>query len=426
MDPVTAVGFVAAVVQLIDVTSEAISYINEVKDAHKERAKLAREGTYLLMLFTDLRYQVEDTGSTDPWFDGLLGAQGGPLEDFKSAMEDFSEKLKPATGLKKIDRTLRWPFEKKEIDRILSKIERLKTLISYALQKDHFKLSRAIKEEVGDVTKGLETMRINHHAEKIRGWLSAPDPSSNHNSAQKKKQPTTGEWFTQSREFTDWKTQPRSFIWLHGIPGCGKTILASTIIQDVIRSFQSHPGIAVAYFYFDYNNSEKQSTGTFLRSLIVQLSGQCPILPDFLQSAYSQSQNGQQQPTDESLELLICQMLKNFDNIYILVDALDECTDRESLLEFKEKLMGWKLDGLHLLTTSRKERDIDDSLQGLVTNQISIQSALVDADIRVHVLERISSDPKLGKWPVNIKKEIEDALTNGAKGMYVSPYSLKF
>lgn len=33
----------------------------------------------------------------------------------------------------------------------------------------------------------------------------------------KKRQPGTGEWFTQSREFAEWKIGAKSFIWLHGI-----------------------------------------------------------------------------------------------------------------------------------------------------------------------------------------------------------------
>ena len=51
----------------------------------------------------------------------------------------------------------------------------------------------------------------------ISKWLAAPLPSLNHNTAIKKKQPRTGEWFTQSEEFTKWKTGTSSFIWLHGI-----------------------------------------------------------------------------------------------------------------------------------------------------------------------------------------------------------------
>ena len=139
MDPVTIVGFVVAVTQLIDVTSKAVNYFNNVKDAPKDRAKLAREATNLLPLLTELRYRVEDTTATDPWFSGLksLGREGGPLIEFKTAMESIVDKLAPATSVVNLKRVLRWPFDKKEIDAMLSKIERLKTLIGLALQEDH-------------------------------------------------------------------------------------------------------------------------------------------------------------------------------------------------------------------------------------------------------------------------------------------------
>lgn len=139
MDPVTVVGFLVAVVQLIDVTSKVVTYFNDVKDAPKERAKLAREATGLLALFTDLRYRMEETASTDPWFSGLqsLGGEGGPLMEFKSAMEDIADKLAPPTRVVNLRRVLSWTLDKKEIGAILSKIERLKTLVGLALQKDH-------------------------------------------------------------------------------------------------------------------------------------------------------------------------------------------------------------------------------------------------------------------------------------------------
>lgn len=53
--------------------------------------------------------------------------------------------------------------------------------------------------------------------EKIKIWLAAPLPSSNHNTAIEKKQPCTGEWFIQSKEFAEWKMGTSSFIWLNGI-----------------------------------------------------------------------------------------------------------------------------------------------------------------------------------------------------------------
>ena len=139
MDPITVVGFIAVVVQLIDVTSKAVNYFNDVKNAPKDRAQLAREATNLLSLITQLRYQVEESTSTDPWFTSLrtLGAKNGPLIELKSEMEIIADKLAPASGFVNVRRALRWTLDKKEVDAILSKIERLKTLIGLALQKDH-------------------------------------------------------------------------------------------------------------------------------------------------------------------------------------------------------------------------------------------------------------------------------------------------
>ena len=50
MDPVSAIGLVASIVQLIATTSKVIKYVDEVKDAPKERASLASEAANLVPL----------------------------------------------------------------------------------------------------------------------------------------------------------------------------------------------------------------------------------------------------------------------------------------------------------------------------------------------------------------------------------------
>lgn len=47
-------------------------------------------------------------------------------------------------------------------------------------------------------------------------------------------------------------------MWLYGIPGCGKTILSSSIIQDTIQRSNDDPTNAVAFYYFDFNEIQKQ------------------------------------------------------------------------------------------------------------------------------------------------------------------------
>lgn len=66
----------------------------------------------------------------------------GPLEQFKAALETLAAKLAPADGLKKLRKSLMWPFQEKEIKDILSTIERQKALFGLARQNDHLYVCR--------------------------------------------------------------------------------------------------------------------------------------------------------------------------------------------------------------------------------------------------------------------------------------------
>lgn len=97
------------------------------------------------------------------------------------------------------------------------------------------------------------------------------------------------------------------------------------------------------------------------------------------------------------------------------MDALDECTDIEELLELIQEMNEWRT--VQILATSRKEKDIEDVLKSLATCQICIQDAQVDNDIQLYIHHRLLNDPKLKKWPPKVQKEIEASLKDGAHGM---------
>jgi hypothetical protein len=132
---------------------------------------------------------------------------------------------------------------------------------------------------------------------------------------------------------------------------------------------------------------------------------------------YSQNQDGRWRPTDKALLATLLNILQQFQNAYIIIDALDECTEQDKLLNLFEEIIEWKLSTLHILATSCREREIEGCLSGIVSNQIDIQSTLVAQDIRIHVHESLQKDQKLQKWPEKMRVEIEDALMEGAHGM---------
>ncbi|KAH9207858.1 hypothetical protein DL95DRAFT_312889, partial [Leptodontidium sp. 2 PMI_412] len=269
-----------------------------------------------------------------------------------------------------------------------------------------------------DVQIEQRTIVMGEKQQKIRHWLSSPDPSSNHNAACKARQANTGEWFLKSHEFEEWKMTSRSFLWLHGIPGCGKSVLCSTALEEVKFQYKSSPTVAIAYFYFDFNDTEKQRLDKFTHSLIEQLAWQSAKALACLESLFSRCQDGKQQPTQDGLEVALQKVLNEFGETFIILDALDECKEREELLLLLKNLTSWGARRLHVFSTSRRERDIEEALENLVTSEICLQSALVNVDIDTHISERLQNDLKLKRWPANVREEIKTTLMEGAQGMF--------
>ncbi len=150
----------------------------------------------------------------------------------------------------------------------------------------------------------------------------------------------------------------------------------------------------------------------------MQLSTQSTGTSKALNELYSCHRDGQQPPTTEKLIETLKEIIGNFHQTYIILDALDECAEREELLVLIKDMAEWNIRKLHIMATSRREKDIEEALESLVTDQICIQTALVNPDIQLHIRERLQHDRKL-KWPPEIQKEIEETLMQGAHGMYV-------
>lgn len=138
MDPISIIGLISSLAQLIDATSRTLGYLNNVKNAPKARAQVAQEASLLLALLISLRYRLEDTDAADGWVKGVLsiGMTNGPLDQFKEALESLATKLQGPGPSKSVGKTLGWHFEKKEVDDLLGKMERLKSFVSLALQGD--------------------------------------------------------------------------------------------------------------------------------------------------------------------------------------------------------------------------------------------------------------------------------------------------
>ncbi|KAJ4315012.1 hypothetical protein N0V94_006178 [Neodidymelliopsis sp. IMI 364377] len=256
---------------------------------------------------------------------------------------------------------------------------------------------------------------------KIFAWLSAPDPSTNYNKALKQLLKGTGLWFLEGQEFAKWKTEDSSLLWLHGIPGSGKTILSSAIVQNLLDEDRIVGTSIKAYFFFDFKDTQKQDPDLMLRSLLSQMSQQCESMYTSLHTLYRSCEDGQRQPSTDALTRAIQRGVNKNRQAYIVFDALDECAQRTELMQMITTMIEWRFTGWHLLMTSRKEREIESYLEELLDckNTLSLKSHLVNHDIRHYVQKRLSEDKTLRKWAEDqsIREEIEEALMEGAQGM---------
>lgn len=180
-----------------------------------------------------------------------------------------------------------------------------------------------------------------------------------------------------------------------------------------------HPAAVVGYFYFDFRSTEKQKSYLAIRSLLFQLALNMPECLQALEQCYQRCNNGHNQPCEDTVRSMLCDALALPRRVYIVLDALDECTDQEILLPFLHRLMLSQPQQFCLLATSRPEKDIEEQIIPLANHVVNIQSTEVDHDIRVYAHDRLTTDIKLKKWPSHVKSKIAHELMSKANGMYV-------
>ncbi|EXJ68500.1 uncharacterized protein A1O5_08293 [Cladophialophora psammophila CBS 110553] len=419
MDPLSMTASIATVGQL---TSTLVSYIIEATHATREQKKVAVEASNLYSLLIKLRFRVEEARHNDEWFNQvkLLGVENGLLDQFKYLLEKMVDKLPSPGKSQQLKSALWWKFTKKEVEDVLARMERLKSLINCALTNDLFALSKTIHGDtlvVKQQTERVQSLLEQDLQNKLSRWLSIPDPSANYHTALGKRHPETGQWLLNGQHFAAWKSSTSSLMWLHGSAGCGKTVLSAASLHHILQ--HKEPDTIVSYFYFDFNDIEKQSSNKAIRSLLFQIATQATDIAHELELLYGRCSHGQQQPAEDVIHSLFRKVMDTPREKYIVLDALDECTDREGLLTFLRELIASKPRDLRVLATSRRERDIDDELSPVADYNINIlQSAVVDEDIRVYIRDRMATDKGLKKWPDPVQTEITTALMEKADGMF--------
>lgn len=187
-------------------------------------------------------------------------------------------------------------------------------------------------------------------------------------------------------------------------------------------SFQDKASFACAYFFFDNRNAENQlsSHDNILRSLIQQLCDQSEKIPPALMRLYGR---GHQQPSTRALEIAFQSIVASFERVRIIIDAVDECIEKERLLWWIKKRLPFNAHNLNIMVSSRQEPDIEDILiqedcvTSVTISRVTISASCSSSDIERYIDQKISELPS---WDQEVRTLVRRKLIETADGMYVS------
>ncbi|EED14280.1 ankyrin repeat and socs box protein, putative [Talaromyces stipitatus ATCC 10500] len=445
MDPLSVTASVIAVIQITSVVStQCMQYVKSAKNTKSRILRLVQElGGLQIVLGTleDLAkrssHALQDQGN-DPDEESYLLPTIHRLCQLEHVFEECLRKLKQLerditptsqanlTKKESFFRALQWPLKEAYMRNIMDDINHYISLFSLALTLDTTDNILAIHEKTFEthyMVKYLQSQKEEEtrreHGEKIIKWLSAPDTSVDHTHALQMKTQNTGSWLTGDHQYQEWKQIAGSSFWLYGIAGSGKTVLSSTVIEDLISHGRQDLSTAIAYFYFKADDNDKSSSPGMLRSVLKQLFDRGKRTSTAFDQVIG---NGDQQPSPEQLLFTLKDIVSEFRDVYIVLDALDECHDLQHLFDVFEEFEKWTEAHIHLLFTSRELKDIKEFVEGLTTEKfmIKLSAAIVKEDIRMYIRDRLRTDRNLKRWRNHpkVQEEIEQSLIEKSDGMF--------
>jgi hypothetical protein len=225
-------------------------------------------------------------------------------------------------------------------------------------------------------------------------WMSPVDPTENYEQAVKLRYPGTGRWFLESESFSRYKTGAIRNICLNGEPGCGKTVLSSTIITYLAMD----PDRVTVYFFFDSRDTKKQTGDAMLLSLVSQLFCRRKECRSPLMELYDEAGKASV-PTGQTLRQVLDEMIKlSIVQVHIVLDALDECREQDIVLVHVRQMLSWNYTKTRVIVTGRNAFHIGSSIP-VEGELFPIQQQDTDKDIKMNVLGRLNSAEFSHRFP---------------------------
>lgn len=168
--------------------------------------------------------------------------------------------------------------------------------------------------------------------------------------------------------------------------------------------------------YLKYTD-QQQTLENILGSFLAQLVQDHEPLPLFLRDLYERHRVYRTSPTLSDLSTALSNVSNLYKRIYLVLDALDECTD-DIRWELIEKLREIE-PRVHLLVTSRDLDSIEEELQDF--EQLEIKANKADLELFIdHHIQKNKNLQKIVQRSPTIREDIKVAVVTIAEDMYLS------
>ncbi|PSN58640.1 hypothetical protein BS50DRAFT_627129 [Corynespora cassiicola Philippines] len=253
-------------------------------------------------------------------------------------------------------------------------------------------------------------------------WLTPTDYAPQQNDFLKQRQVGSGNWLLDSAEFKSWVETKNQTLFCPGIPGAGKTILTSIVVEELFTRFQAKSSHAVAYIYCSFKRQTEQTLEDLLASVLKQLAQATSSLPQSIRSLHDRCRSKKTRASIDDISLVLQSIAAEFSRVFILVDALDECQVndgcRAKLLSQLSQLQNKS--GANLFVTSRFIPDIMERFE----RDLRLEIRANEHDVQRYIEGHVDELPRFVRRDPDLQREISSGIVKAIDGMYVIPYNV--
>ncbi|KAK7955119.1 hypothetical protein PG988_015813 [Apiospora saccharicola] len=279
---------------------------------------------------------------------------------------------------------------------------------------------RTVQEQINGIAAGIKQVHqhiFDEKDRKILDWITPLDYGTQHSDYLQRRHEGTGNWLLDSDEYLEWLNDDHGTLFCPGIPGSGKTILTSMVINDIEDRSKKDTSTAIAYVYLDYRREEDQTVNNLLSCIAKQLGGSQRTLPGALRDIYEKHNAKKTRPHMKEISLALHAVAASYRRVYLVIDALDECqTSNGCRAEFLSQIFDLQSQQMiKLFVTCRNIPEIAARFQNSTCLRIS---ASMD-DVRTYVEGNMRRMPSFVQRDSALGEEIVATISEAANGMFL-------